>query len=99
VAIYWGNILFPIHRDWDKIIENILFPIHRDWDKIIENILFPIHRDWSKIRRNNLLKFQKIGKNFSNLRSIIFSLLFAINCSPKAPTFFILFSKFLLILY
>jgi hypothetical protein len=51
VAIYWGNILFPIHRDWDKIIENILFPIHRDW---------------SKIRRNNLLKFQKIGKNFSN---------------------------------
>jgi hypothetical protein len=29
VAIYWGNILFPIHRDWDKIIENILLKFQK----------------------------------------------------------------------
>jgi hypothetical protein len=51
VAIYWGNILFQFHRDWDKIRENILFQFHRDWDKIRENILFQFHRDWEKTKR------------------------------------------------
>ena len=93
-----GNILFQFHTDWDKIRETKLLQFHTDWDKTRKTIFLQFHTDWDKIRETKLLQLLKIGIKFTPISSIIYPLLFAINCSPKAPPFFLIFYIFLLII-
>ena len=84
MAINWGNNT-PICEDWDINNKYNFLEFTKDWDRNNKYNFLEFTKDWDKTRETNLFQFAKIGIKYFPISSIILPLLFATNCSPKAP--------------